>query len=328
MTGLLTRRGLTRRGALLGSLLAATPALAQTWPQRPIRYVVPFAAGAGVLDIMARIVAQRLSEKVDQQVVVDNKPGAGGNVGAEIVAKAAPDGYTMLMANTALVVSPYLYARMSFDPLADLVPVTMVNSAPLMLVVHPSLPVKSVTEFLAYAKANPGKLNYGSGGVGTTPFLAAELLKSMTGINAVHVPYKGGAPALADLVAGQIAFMIENVPGTLPMVKDGKLRALAITSRKRSPLIPELPTMAEAGVPDYEMVGWNGIFLPKGVPGEIGAKLHAALTAVLRAKPVEEQMAALGAEAIGNRQATFAAFVKSESVRWGVIIRERGIKPE
>jgi tripartite-type tricarboxylate transporter receptor subunit TctC len=204
----------------------------------------------------------------------------------------------------------------------------MVNSAPLMLVVHPSLPVKSVTEFLAYAKANAGKLNYGSGGVGTTPFLATELLKSMTGINAVHVPYKGGAPALADLVAGQLAFMIENVPGTLPLVKDGKLRALAITSRKRSALAPELPTMEEAGVAGYEMAGWNGVFLTKGTPEEIGTKLHAALTAVLRAKPVQEQMTALGAEAIGNRQATFAAFVKSESVRWGVIIREKGIKPE
>jgi len=261
-------------------------------------------------------------------VVVDNKPGAGGIVGAEIVAKAAADGYTMLMANTALVVAPYLYARMTFDPLVHLVPVTMVNSAPLMLVVHPSLPLGSVAEFLSYARANPGKLNYGSGGVGTTPFLAAELLKSMTGIDAVHVPYKGGAPALADLVAGQIAFMIENVPGTLPMVKDGKLRALAITSNKRSPLVPELPTMAEAGVPDYEMVGWNGVFLPKGTHGEIADKLHAALAAVLQSKPVGDQMAALGAEAVGNRQATFAAFVKSESMRWGAIIRERGIKPE
>jgi tripartite-type tricarboxylate transporter receptor subunit TctC len=322
--------GINRRGVLAGALLAAAPARgrAQAWPSRPIRYVVPFAAGAGVLDIMSRIVAQHLTEHLGQQVVVDNKPGAGGNVGAEIVARAAPDGYTMLMANTALVVSPYLYARMTFDPLADLVPVTMVNSAPLMLVVHPSLPVKSVTEFLAHARANPGRLNYGSGGVGTTPFLAAELLKSMTGIDAVHVPYKGGAPALADLVAGQLAFMIENVPGTLPMVKDGKLRALAITSRKRSPLVPELPTMAEAGVPDYEMVGWNGIFLPRGTPDDIGGKLHAALSAVLRARSVQEQMAALGADAIGNRQATFAAFVKSESVRWGVIIREKGIKPE
>jgi tripartite-type tricarboxylate transporter receptor subunit TctC len=225
-------------------------------------------------------------------------------------------------------VSPFLYAKMTFDPLTDLVPVTMVNSAPLMLVVHPSLPAKSVTEFLAYAKANPGKLNYGSGGVGTTPFLAAELLKSMTGIDAVHVPYKGGAPALADLVAGQLAFMIENVPGTLPLVKDGKLRALAITSRTRSPLVPDLPTMEEAGVPGYEMVGWNGIFVPKGTPDDITGKLHDALAKVLRSSAVKEQMATLGAEAIGNPQGEFATFVKAESTRWGAIIREKGIKPE
>jgi tripartite-type tricarboxylate transporter receptor subunit TctC len=281
-----------------------------------------------VLDIMARIVAQHLTETLGQQVLVDNKPGAGGNVGADIAAKAAPDGYTMLMANTALTVAPFLFAKMTFDPFTDLVPVTMVNSAPLMLVVHPSLPMKSVAEFLAYARANPGKLHYGSGGIGTTPFLATELLKSMTGIDAVHVPYRGGAPALADLVAGQIAFMIENVPGTLPLVKDGKLRALAITSRKRSPLVPDLPTMEEAGVAGYEMVGWNGIFVPKGTPDDIVGKLHAALVKVLQSAAVKEQMAGLGAEAIGNPQGEFAAFVKAESARWGRIIREKGIKPE
>jgi tripartite-type tricarboxylate transporter receptor subunit TctC len=319
---------LTRRSALVGALLAAAPAFAQSWPSRPIRYVVPFAAGAGVLDIMARIVAQRLTETLGQQVLVDNKPGAGGNLGADSAAKAAPDGYTMLMANTALTVAPFLYAKMTFDPLTDLVPVTMVNSAPLMLVVHPSLPVNSVKEFLAYAKANPGKLHYGSGGVGTTPFLATELLKSMTGIDAVHVPYRGGAPALADLVSGQIAFMIENVPGTLPLVKEGKLRALAITSRKRSALVPDLPTMEEAGVAGYEMVGWNGVFVPKGTPDDITGKLHAALVSVLRSPAVKEQMAGLGADAIGNPQSEFAAFVKAESARWGAIIREKGIKPE
>jgi tripartite-type tricarboxylate transporter receptor subunit TctC len=324
MTGLLSRRS-----ALSGALFApVAPAFGQSWPSRPIRYVVPFAAGAGVLDIMARIVAQHLTESLGQQVLVDNRPGAGGNVGAEIAAKAVPDGYTMLMASISLLVSPYLYAKMAFDPLTDLLPVTMVNSAPLMLVVHPSLPAKSVAEFIAYAKANPGKLNYGSGGIGATPFLAAELLKSMTGIDAVHVPYKGGAPALADLVAGQLAFMIENVPGTLPLVKDGKLHALAITSRRRSPLVPDLPTMEEAGVPGYEMVGWNGVFVPKDTPAEITAKLHAALASVLRAAPVKEQMAGLGAEAIGNPQPEFAAFVKAESARWRAIIREKGIKPE
>ncbi len=325
----------TRRQLLLASAAIAVASRAsaqtlpaQTWPARPLRFVVPFAAGAGVLDIMARIVGQHLGEATGQQVVVDNRPGAGGNVGADIVVKAAPDGYTMLMGNTAALVAPYLFAHMSFDPLADLVPVTQVNSAPLMLVVHPSLPVKSVAEFIAYAREKKGALNYGSGGLGATPFLAVELLKSMAGFDAVHVPYKGGAPALADLVAGQISFMIENVPGTLPFVKDGKLRALAITSAHRLPLVADLPTMQEAGVPGYEMVGWNGIFLPKNVPADIAARLHDVLATLLNSDLVKKQMADLGADPVGNPQPAFAAFVKSESVRWGRIIREKGIKPE
>jgi tripartite-type tricarboxylate transporter receptor subunit TctC len=323
-----------RRHLLLASAATAIAgrAFAQgtppAWPTRPLRFVVPFAAGAGILDIMARIVGQHLGEATGQQVVVDNRPGAGGNVGADIVVKAAPDGYTMLMGNTAALVAPYLIAHMTFDPLVDLVPVTQVNSAPLMLVVHPSLPVTTVKEFIAYAKEKKGALNYGSGGVGATPFLAVELLKSMVGFDAVHVPYKGGAPALADLMAGQISFMIENVPGTLPYVKDGKLRALAITSAKRLPLVPDLPTMQEAGVPGYEMVGWNGIFVPKNTPAEIVGKLNAVLAKLLNSDAVKTQMSKLGAEPVGNPQPEFAAFVKSESARWGKIIRENGIKPE
>ena len=325
---------LTRRTLLAGASVAAlavslaAPLAAQTYPSRQIRYVVPFAAGAGVLDIMARIVSQHLGTSLGQQVVVDNRPGAGGNVGAEIAAKAAPDGYTMLMGNTALVVSPYLFAKLSFDPLTDFVPVTQVNSAPLLLVVHPSLPVTSVAELVAYAKARPGQLNYGSGGIGTTPFLATELFKSLAGIDVVHVPYKGGAPALADLVAGQLSFMIENVPGTLPFVKDGKLRALAITSRQRLALVPEVPTMIEAGVADYEMIGWNGIFLPKGTPAEITARLNADLVKVLGTVEMKEQLGKLGAEPVGSTPAAFGAFVQAESRRWGKIIKDLGIKPE
>jgi len=303
-------------------------ALGQTYPNRPLRIVVPFAAGAGVLDIMARLVGQHLGASLGQQVVIDNRPGAGGVVGAEVVAKAEPDGYTLLMGNTALVVSPYLYAKLPFEPLADFVPVTLVNSAPLLLVVHPSVPVQSVKELIAYAKARPGQLNYGSGGVGSTPYLATELLKAMAGIDVVHVPYKGGAPALADLVAGQLTFMIENVPGTMPLVKSGKLRALAITSAQRSPLAPDLPTMAEAGVPDYEMVGWNGVFVAKGTPTEIVARLNSDLAKVLRLPDVKEQMATLGAEPGGDSTPAFGAFVKAESARWGRIIKERGIRPE
>lgn len=303
-------------------------AFAQAYPSRPIRFIVPFAAGAGVLDIMARLVGQHLGTSIGQQVIIDNRPGAGGNVGAEVAAKAAPDGYTMLMGAVALVVSPYLYAKLPFDPLADLAPVTQVNSAPLMLVVHPSLPVNSVAELIAYAKARPGALNYGSGGVGATPFLATELFKSMAGIDVVHVPYKGGAPALADLVAGQLSFMIENVPGTLPFVKDGKLRALAITSRQRLALVPDLPTMEEAGVPGYEMIGWNGIFVPKATPPEIVARLNAELVKVLRTAEVGEQLARLGAVPVGDSPEQFGAFVKAESQRWGKIIKDLGIKPE
>lgn len=323
----------TRRHLLYAAPLAAMAApfpaaFAQAYPSRPIRFIVPFAAGAGVLDIMARLVGQHLGQSLGQQVLIDNRPGAGGNVGAEVAAKAVPDGYTMLMGAVALVVSPYLYARLPFDPLADLAPVTQVNSAPLMLVVHPSLPVNSVAELIAYAKARPGTLNYGSGGVGATPFLATELFKSMAGIDVVHVPYKGGAPALADLVAGQLSFMIENVPGTLPFVKDGKLRALAITSRQRLALVPELPTMEEAGVPGYEMIGWNGIFVPKATPPEIVARLNAELVKVLRSTEVGEQLARLGAVPVGDTPEQFGAFVKAESARWGKIIKDLGIKPE
>jgi tripartite-type tricarboxylate transporter receptor subunit TctC len=322
--------------SLAGRLLAAVAllalacgtALAQAYPNRPLRIVVPFAAGAGVLDIMARLVGQHLGASLGQQVVIDNRPGAGGIVGAEVVAKAEPDGYTLLMGNTALVVSPYLYAKLPFEPLADFVPVTLVNSAPLLLVVHPSVPVQSVKELIAYAKARPGQLNYGSGGVGSTPYLATELLKAMAGIDVVHVPYKGGAPALADLVAGQLTFMIENVPGTMPLVKSGKLRALAITSARRSPLAPDLPTMAEAGVPGYEMVGWNGIFVAKGTPAEIVTRLNSDLAKVLRLPDVKQQVATLGAEPGGDSTAAFGAFVKAESARWGGIIKERGIRPE
>jgi tripartite-type tricarboxylate transporter receptor subunit TctC len=319
-----------RRAVIAAALLApgVRAAGAQAWPSRPIRIVVPFAAGAGVLDIMARLAGQHLGASLGQQVVIDNRPGAGGIVGAEVVAKAEPDGYTLLMGNTALVVSPFLYARLPFDPLVDFMPVTLVNTAPLLLVVHPSVPVRSVQELIAYAKARPGQLNYGSGGVGTTPYLATELFKSMAGLDVVHVPYKGGAPALADLLAGQLTFMIENVPGTLPMVKSGKLRALAITSTHHLPLVSDLPTMAEAGVPGYEMVGWNGIFLAKGTPPDIVARLAAELTKVLRLPDVKEQMAGLGAEPGGNLPQEFGAFAKAEHARWGAIIKERGIRPE
>lgn len=322
---------LSKRRLIALSLLAAPlarTALAQSWPDRPIRIVVPFPAGAGVLDIMARLLAAHLGPALGQTIVIDNRPGAGGTIGADVVAKAPADGYTMLMGNPSLVVNPFLLAKMPYDPMLDFIPLTLVNTAPLLLVAHPSVPANSVAELIALARSKPGQLNYGSGGVGSTPFLATELFRSMAGIDVTHVPYRGGAPALADLVGGQLSFMIENMPGTLPLVKSGKLKALGVTTNRRAALAPEIPTIAEAGLPGYEVVGWNGLFLVKDTPPAIAGKLYDETAKALRSADVKDQMAALGAEPGGNTPAEFTAFVRAESARWGKIIQDKGIKPE
>jgi tripartite-type tricarboxylate transporter receptor subunit TctC len=317
-------------GPMIGALtaLVSGPVFGDVYPTRTIHMVVPSSAGAGVTDIMARLVGRHLSAQIGQQVVIDNRPGASGILGSEVVSRAAPDGYTLLVANVSLVVNPFLYPKMPYDPLTDFMPVTMVNSAPLLLVVHPSIVAKSVKELIAYAKSHPGQLNYGSGGRGSTPYLAAELFKSLSGIDVLHVPYKGGAPALSDLVGGQLSFMIENMPGTMPYVMAGNLRALAITSPQRSSLAPELPTMAEAGVPGYEMSGWNGIFAVKGTPPEIVGRLHGEVAKMLRAPQVRRELAALGAEAVGDTPDEFGAFLKADMARWGKIIQEKGIRSD
>jgi tripartite-type tricarboxylate transporter receptor subunit TctC len=313
---------------MLLALLVSHAALTQSWPNRPVRFVVPYAAGAGINDIMARLVGQHLAAGLGQPVVIENRPAAGGIAGTEVAAKAAADGYTFLMTNVSLVTSAYMYPKLPYDPQKDFVPVTLVATSPLMLVVNPSVAAKSVQELIALAKANPGKLTFGSGGVGSTPHLSVELFKSAAGFDAVHVPYKGGAPALNDLIAGQISFMIENMPGTMPFVKAGKLRALAITSAGRSPLEPGLPTMAESGVPGYEVVGWQGLFAVAGTPPEIVARLQGEVAKALRLPEMRERLAALGAEPVGSTPAEFAAFVRAENARWGRVIREKGIRSE
>jgi tripartite-type tricarboxylate transporter receptor subunit TctC len=315
--------------SLLAFLLPVSAgALAQSYPNKAVRMVVPFAAGAGSNDIMARLIAQRLSDSFGQQVVVDNRPGASGIIGTDIVAKAQPDGYTVLMMSLTHTVNPSLFSKLPYDTVRDLVPVTMVASAPLMLVVHPSVPAKSVAEFIAYAKANPGKLNFGSGGPGTTPHLAGEMLKTMAGIQVTHIPYKGGAPALADLVGGQIQFMLENIPGTLPFAKAGKLRALAVTDLKRSPLLPELPTLDEAGLKGYQIVGWNGLFVPAGTPQAILNKLHAEVVKALARPDVKERLATMGADGVGDTPQHFAAFIKAEIPKWAKVVKDAGLKVE
>jgi tripartite-type tricarboxylate transporter receptor subunit TctC len=309
-------------------LLSAAIAAAQTYPAKSVRMVVPFAAGAGSNDIMARLIAQKLSDSFGQQFVVDNRPGASGIIGTDIVAKAQPDGYTVLMMSLTFAVLPSLFSKLPYDTVKDLTPVTMVASAPLMLVVHPSLPVKSVAEFIAYARANPGKLNFGSGGAGATPHLAGEILKSMAGLQMTHIPYKGGAPALADLIGGQIQFMCENIPGTLPFVKAGKLRALAITDLKRSPLLPELPTLDESGLKGYQIVGWNGLFVPAGTPRSIVNELHAAVVRALALADVKERMTVLGADGVGDTPQHFAAFIKADIAKWAKVVKDAGLKVE
>jgi tripartite-type tricarboxylate transporter receptor subunit TctC len=277
---------------------------------------------------MARLVGQHLAAGLGQPVVIENRAGSGGIAGTEAAAKAAPDGYTFLMTNVSLVTSAYMYPKLPFDPQKDFVPVTLVATSPLLLVVHPSVAARSVQELVAAAKANPGKLTFGSGGVGSTPHLAVELFKSAAGLDAVHVPYKGGAPALNDLIGGQISFMIENMPGTMPFVKQGKLRALAITSAQRSALEPALPTMAESGVPGYEVVGWQGLFAVAGTSPGIVARLQAEVAKALRLPAVRERLASLGAEPVGSTPQEFAAFVRAENLRWGKVIREKGIRSE
>ena len=321
-------RVLRHSAAALLALLVSAPAPSQEYPTRPIHIVVPFSAGAGVVDIMARLVGQHLATSIGQPVLIDNRPGAGGIAGTDIASKAAADGYTLLMTNVSLGVSPFLYRSLPFDPQKDFVPVTMVNSAPLLLVTHPSVAATTAQELIALAKARPGELNYGSGGVGSTPHLSVELFKSIAGIDATHVPYKGGAPALADLVGGQLSFMIENMPGTMPFVNSGKLRALAITSAKRSPLAPNLPTLTEAGLTGYEVTGWNGLFANKGTPPVIINKLSAEVAKVLRLPEVRQRLSSLGAEAVGSTPDEFASFFRADMARWGKIIKEKGIRSE
>jgi tripartite-type tricarboxylate transporter receptor subunit TctC len=324
-----------RLRALIAACLAfAATAYAQptakpggVYPSKPVRLIVPFAPG-GSNDIMARLAGQKLSESLGQQVVVDNRAGASGIVGTDIAAKAAPDGYTLLMMSLTFAVNPSLYRKLPYDTEKDLAPVTLVASAPLMLVVHPSIPAKSVQEFLAYARANPGKLNFGSGGPGTTPHLAGEMLKMMARLQMTHVPYKGGGPALADLMGGQIQLMLENIPSTLPLAKSGKLRALAVTGLKRSPLVPDLPTLDEAGLKGYEIVGWNGFFVPAGTPHNIVAHLHALTVTALAQPDLKERLAILGAEGVGNSPDEFRAFVKAEIAKWARVVKAAGLKVE
>jgi tripartite-type tricarboxylate transporter receptor subunit TctC len=285
---------------------------------------VPFPAG-GTTDILARAVAQKLSETWGQQVIVDNRPGAGGNIGSELVAKAPPDGYTLLMGTVGThAINPSLYAKMPYDHVKDFVPVILVAGVPNVLVVNPSLPINSVQELIAYGKANPNKLNFASSGNGTSIHLSGELFRTMTGVQMTHVPYKGSSPALTDLIGGQVQLMFDNLPSSLQFIKAGKLRALAVTSLARSQALPDLPTLAESGLPGFEASSWFGVLAPAGTPADIVAKLNGAVAAWLASPAAKEQLAAQGAIAAGGSPDAFVKHIADESAKWAKVVKASG----
>jgi tripartite-type tricarboxylate transporter receptor subunit TctC len=298
------------------------------YPAKPVRIVVPFPAG-GTTDILARAAAQKLSETWGQQAIVDNRPGAGGNIGAELVAKSAPDGYTLLMGTVGThAINASLYPKMAYDHVKDFVPVILVAGVPNVLVVHPSLPVNSVQELIAYAKANPGKLNFASSGSGTSIHLSGELFKVMTGVQMTHVPYKGSAPALTDLMGGQVQLMFDNLPSSLAFIKAGKLRALAVTSAQRSPALPDVPTVAESGVPGFEASSWFGLLAPAGTPRNVVMKINADTAKWLSSPDAKEKLAAQGAAAAGGTPEDFAKHIQAETAKWARVVKESGAKVE
>lgn len=313
--------------AALVALAGACNAGAQTWPTKPVRVVVAFTAG-GTTDILARSVGQQLTERLKQQFVIDNKPGAGGNLGTELVVRAPPDGYTLIVNSVGpIAVNPTLYPKLPYNPLTDLVPIVQIAEVPNVLVVHPSLPVKSFDELVAYAKANPGKLNYASTGIGTSAHLSGFVLAKRAGFDATHVPYKG-ADALRDLLAGRVQFMFATIPSVMPHISAGTLRALAVTSVKRSRALPDVPTVAESGYPGFEAGSWFGFFGPKGIAPDVVATLNQAVNEIIAVPATQAQMIKEGADPAGGTPQDFAAFVQREYEKWRTVVRESGATAE
>jgi Uncharacterized protein conserved in bacteria len=305
----------------------ALPAAAQTYPNRPVRIVAPFPAGGG-LDLVSRALGQRLSTALGQSIIIDNRSGADGMIGTEQVAKAAPDGYTLLISSTGpMVINPALNIKMPYDTLRNFAPITLVVVQPLCLVVHPSLPVKSVKELIALAKAKPGQLNYGSGGIGNGAHLAGEIFRTITSIDIVHVPYKGAAPAVVDLLAGQVQMMLNSIPVMLPFIKSAKLRALAVGADKRMAILPEVPTMRESGIAKFDANSWYGFFAPAGTPKEIVSRLNYESAKILRSQEMRDFMSPQGAEAIGDSPEEFSAHIRSELAKWAQAVKTAGVRP-
>ncbi|HYF08969.1 MAG TPA: tripartite tricarboxylate transporter substrate binding protein [Acetobacteraceae bacterium] len=316
-----------RRTLLIGALALPAVARAQDWPTRPVRIIVPYPPG-GPTDIMARIVAQAVQGPLGQPFVVENRAGANGIIGSEAVARAAPDGATFLANASAHVIVPHLTRQMPFDALADFAPVTNIATVPLWLVVNPQLPVRSVAELIAHARANPGRLAYASSSQGGAPHLAGELFKFMTGVDITHVPYRGSGPAGQDLVAGTVQLMFDSMPASAGMVREGRLRALAVTTRERIAAFPDLPTIAEAGVPGYEISTWYGIWAPARTPPAIVARLQQAWATAAATPEARQRLDALGSVAVADTPEAFDRFARAEFERWGRLIRDANIRAD
>ena len=312
----------------LGIVLSMSAALAhaQAWPSKPVKWVVPFAPG-GTTDILARTVGDKLAIALGVPVVIENKPGAGGGVGAEYTAKAAPDGYTIMGGTISThAINASLYKDLPYDPVKDFVPITLIARVPNMLVVNPEVPAKNVKELIVLLKANPTKYTFASSGNGTSQHLSGELFKSMAGVDMQHIPYKGSPPALQDVVGGQVTMTFDNITTAWPLAKAGKLRALAVTTAKRSAVAPEVPTLAESGLPGFEVGSWQGVFAPAGTPPAIVKRLNAEIVKILGMPDVREKLGALGAEIVADSPEEFAALVKAEVVKWSEVVKKSGAK--
>ena len=313
---------------IVSVVLAAMPSLAtaQAYPAKPIRWISPWPAG-GANDIFSRAIGQKIGESLGQQVLVDNRPGAAGTIGSDIAAKAPADGYTLVMGSSPThAIAPALYPALPYDPLRDFSAVTLVGSVPNVLVLHPSVPAKTVKEFIAVAKARPGKLNFASTGNGTSQHLSAELFKFMAGLDMVHIPYKGTAPALTELVAGQVDLAFENMPALIPHIQAGRLRALAVTTTKRSAVMPELPTIAEAALPGYDASVWFGVFAPAGTPRPVVDRLHGEILKALQTQDLKSRMVAMGTDVSGIGPDDFSAYVRKEIPKWANLVKAAGVK--
>ena len=319
------------RALAIGLLLTAradTRAQAQTYPDHVIRLIAPFPAG-GLADVLARAVSDEMSRSLGQPVIVENRAGAGGNVGAEYVAKSAPDGYTLMMASAGiLTANQFLYAQMPFDPETAFIPVSIVADMPMMVVVNPKVAVQSLADLIALARAAPGKLNFGSPGTGTTGHLGLAMLMHVAGVKITHVPYRGAAPAIQDLLAGQIDGVVDNPPTVISHIQDGRLRPLAVAAARRMALLPDLPSAAEAGLPGYEASSWFGIMAPSGTPAPIVARLHQEVVRALATPAMQARFAKLGARLVGNTPDQFAAQIRAERASWGDVIRDAKITPQ